>query len=457
VQFDYQISPDSSRVIYRAPQDTHGVDELYSVPIAGPAGGGVKLNGALVSGGDVLAFQISKDSCRVVYLADYYSDGVDEIFSVPLAGPVGDNIKLNGVLVTGGDVWTFQVSPDSSRVVYQADQQTNETLELYSVPLNGPASSGVKLNGTLVTGGDVWAFLISPNSSRVVYRANQDIKDVNELYSVPIAGPAGGGVKLNGALVTGGNVEYPFQISVDSSRVVYRADQQIDEVDEIYSVPLTGPAGAGEKLNNMLVTYGDVWAFLISPDSSRVVYRADQDINDVDELYSVPLAGPAINGLKLNGLMTVDGDVLDFQINMDSSRVVYRADQQTEGRFELYSTPLTGPAGDGVKINGGLVTYGDVWAFQINPDSKRVVYRADQETNDDDEIYSVSLDNPADEGLKLNGTLVAGGDVVDFQISPDSRKVVYIADQDNDDVFELYAAWDPSTWITNLYLPIVVK
>ena len=43
--------------------------------------------------------------------------------------------------------------------------------------------------------------------------------------------------------------------------------------------------------------------------------------------------------------------------------------------------------------------------------------------------------------FKLNGPLVAGGSVyVLFQISPDSDRVVYNADQDTDNVFELFAS-----------------
>ena len=60
--------------------------------------------------------------------------------------------------MTGGYVLNFLISPDSSRVVYWADQQTNNVYELYSVPLGGPAAAGVKLNGAMVTGGYVIDF-----------------------------------------------------------------------------------------------------------------------------------------------------------------------------------------------------------------------------------------------------------------------------------------------------------
>jgi hypothetical protein len=63
-----------------------------------------------------------------------------------------ENIKLNDSLVPGGNVGGFQISSDSARVVYVADQDTNDVLELYSVPL-GSSSAPVKLNGALVPGG----------------------------------------------------------------------------------------------------------------------------------------------------------------------------------------------------------------------------------------------------------------------------------------------------------------
>ena len=44
------------------------------------------------------------------------------------------SIKLNGALVIGGNVQHFEISPDGSRVVYQANQDLDGVLELFSVP-----------------------------------------------------------------------------------------------------------------------------------------------------------------------------------------------------------------------------------------------------------------------------------------------------------------------------------
>ena len=93
-----------------------------------PVGGGVivKLNAGLVIGGEVSSdFQITPDSSRVVYIADQETDAVTELYSVPAAG--GPVVKLNGPLVAGGAVSNvprarhFQITPDGSRVVYLAD------------------------------------------------------------------------------------------------------------------------------------------------------------------------------------------------------------------------------------------------------------------------------------------------------------------------------------------------
>ena len=46
-------------------------------------------------------------------------------------------------------------------------------------------------------------------------------------------------VKLNGPLVAGGNVGQ-YVISDDSAWVIYLADQVVDEVYELFSVPVAG-------------------------------------------------------------------------------------------------------------------------------------------------------------------------------------------------------------------------
>lgn len=112
------------------------------------------------------------------------------------------------------------------------------------------------------------------------------------------------------------------------------------------------------------------------------------------------------------------------------------------------------------KISGTMPSFGDVFGIpsaQISPDGQMVVYRADQDVDGVDELYSV----PATGGVitKLNGPLVNGGKVIDFHISADSSRVVYSADQETDEVFELFVSYDvPSAPpAAPIYLPLIVR
>jgi Tol biopolymer transport system component len=288
------------------------------------------------------------------------------------------------------------------------------------------------LNGTLTSSGDVTAdFAYSPDESRVVYIADQDLNDVNELYSVPLPGVAGSAVKLNPA-ISGGRDVISFAISPDGQWVVYWADQDTDNVFELYSVPIEG--GSSQKLNGTLVANGSTTGnYHIDSHSSVVVYRADQDVDGLDELYVAPIDSGG--STKLHGDREF-GSVWAEAISEDGSTVVFQADHETEGVVELYSVPIN--QSSPTKLNEALDTGGAVLHFLISSDSTMVVYRADQDTDEEFEVYSVPISGGS--STRLNGALVTGGDVhSDVAISPDSTTVLYRADQDTDGMDELYS------------------
>lgn len=445
----FAVSPDNRRVIYRAPQDTATQKELYSVPIGG--GTPVKLNGPLASGakgiifwtdGQVWEFAIAPDSTRVVYIATQDSRLYHELYSVPITG--GEPVQLNASLVFGGDVRTFAISTDSARVVYLADQETDGVYELYSVSIGG--GTPARLNGALAPDSAVSGFAVSADGAHVVYLARQAADPATSLYSVPNGGATP--VRLNGPFIAGGYIQ-DFAVSPDSSRVVYRGIQETDGVVEIYSVAIGG--GAPVKLNSPIVAWGDVHAFAISPNSARVVYRADQDLSGVYELYSVPIGGGT--PVKLNGPLVAGGSVGEdeyasdaFAISLDGARVVYRADQDSNDVWELYSVPITG--GTAVKLNGPLVAGGDVGGdgdvyhcFDISPDSARVVYLADQEISQVFELYSVSIEGGTPR--KLHRDLRWSEDVQSgFRVSDDSSHTVFRISDAVTDESNLYSTFE---------------
>jgi len=431
---DHAFTPDGGSIIFRADGERVGRYELYRVASSG--GAVTRLNDDLPARGDVSSFVISPDSSTVVYLADREQDELHELFKVSVEG--GAVTKLSGALIDGGDVTShYAVSPDGARVVYVADQNTDGMNEIYCVPVTG--GTVTKLNGSMTPGGNVsqryqLSFTISANSNRVVYRADQDTDEVHELYSVPITG--GVAVKLNGAMTSGGdladNYAGSFWVSPDSSRVVYLADQDTDEVVELYSVAISG--GTAVKLNPPLSpgqNVDDREGIAIAPNSSRVVYMADQDVGNQTELYSVLIDGGDRH--KMNGSLPIGGGVNSFAISPDSLRVVYRAVQDTAPITELYTSLLhtTLPR----KLSANLVEDGEVWDFWISPDGTRVVYRATQNDPSQMELFSADI-RGVPPVVQLSPSSFAG-DVWDVLFTPDSATVVY----------SLRPCW----WCTKLY------
>jgi Tol biopolymer transport system component len=434
---------DSRHVVYSATQETLDSPELFSVPILG--GSTTKLSGPRVTNGNIFqffgarAFLISPDSTRVIYRAEQDTDETFELFSVPITG--GDITKLSGPMVAEGDVHGtsigFQVSPDSRWVVYLADQERNGVEEIFSVPIEG--GPAVRLNGPMVQRGDAlpYAIQISPDSSRVVYVADQMADGVDELFSVPIGG--GPATKLNGPLVPFGRVSStlqprPFEISSDSSRVVYVASQEDDQSEELYSVPIAG--GPVVKLNGPLPQYGDVLSFAIGSDSRRVVFSSHGPVF-TQELYSVPIEGGSLTRLSVDA-----GRIPGFRIDPAARTVVYAIDSDGY-HAELFGVPIGG--GTSTRLKAPLIPpalSSSLDTFRISPDSSRVVYVSWRDTWSVNELYAVPIGGG--ESAKLNGPLVYGGEVAPYAgpeaygLTPDGRGVVYLADQEQDEVIELF-------------------
>ena len=453
----------------------------------------VKLNRTLVREvvGDVQEFSFTPDGTRIVYLADQDQDEVYELFSVPSEG--GAPVRLNPTLGEDASVEDFAIAPDGSRVVYTSDQETADQLELFSVPTDGSATA-VKLNGPLVLGGDIGAgsgkpgFVISP-AGIVAYVADQDTEAVAEIYSVPIDGSSAP-VKLNSSAPHADVEPARIRFSSDGSRVVWIADHATDQVFELWSAPSDGSSPM-IRLSGAPVLNGDVSSFAVSS-TGWAVYLGDQDIDEQHELYSTPLDG-SLAAVRLNGTLVAGGDVDAFEVVPDGTRVIYQSDQETDSTLEIFSAPIDGSA-TAVKLSapfspGGGSVNGPENAFAISPDSRRVLYRGRQgpispivlytapegggapaqaltsavsgrgvlserirfTANSERAYFTAQIDpNPAVElftvpadgsgsPVKVSGTPVAGGHVVEFDVPAASTTVFYRADQDVDGQVELYS------------------
>lgn len=291
----FQVSPDG-HLLYDGRVGPHQALYLTTVT-GGPT--------VVIHPGDapLNRFTFTPDGARVLYLVRF-----NDVLSVPVAG--GTPVLLGLAFLP-----SLLVSPDSSTVLF-----FNEHLD--SAPVAGGATV------RLAERPQIGSAVISPDSSRVAYQANHDPADSrNEVYVVPITGGPPLRLSPPSPSFSGGPRE--MAITADSSRVVF-ADK------ELFSVPLAG--GGAVQVSHLLPGFERVRDFRITPDGGTAVYLAADANPSVPELFQAPVAGGA--HAKLNGPLTVGGRIQSFAVTADGRHVIYHADQDTLGVPELYAADL---------------------------------------------------------------------------------------------------------------------
>ena len=303
--------------------------------------------------------------------------------------------------LSAGGSWSDVVASPSSRAprldptgrfaVYLDDAEADGVEELWSAALLGGAP--IRLSGAMSGGDAVFEFAIASDGEFVAFRAAYG-QDPAQLYVVPIEG--GQPLRVSHELDPGAYVA-SFQISPDAQWLLYIAETDPGQLD-LFRVAATGGSVSGYTFENQTICTQFVESFAISPDSSLVAFRTSLDcsgqIRPNRHLYRVPLSGTA------------------------ATLVAASYDEGFVGRYDF-----TRPASPGVPVliflfdldgpNGYLGTNQPVklqW-------SKGGTFGSDHE---------------------ISGTIVQGGGVTSFVPVPGSQQVVFRADREIDEVFELY-------------------
>ena len=243
------VSPDSAWVVYRTAPDVAGSDprEIFSAPIDGsePA---VRLNDPVLpgvgGGASSLPFRFAPDN-RVVFGFTPGEGVPDGIYVVPV------DRSTSPIRITANTAFPTPIKWEvgqRGRVVFSG--RTGGDYELFSVPLDG-SELPIRLSSPMVANGDLWfgdspsapSFRFGPDGRSVVYAADQDTDEVIEAYLVPIDGsrPAR---KVNRRPPPGGDVSLPV-FTPDGRHVLYQGER-VNDVFEVFTSSLSEPPTFGD-------------------------------------------------------------------------------------------------------------------------------------------------------------------------------------------------------------------
>lgn len=345
--------------------------------------------------------------------------------------------RLNDTTFAAPRVIDHAILPDGRVLLVAA--QTEDVYELFVASPRGGALT--RVSAPMPADGDVLRGLaVSRDGSKVLYRADADTDDVVELYAVSLAAP-GVAVKVNATMVAGGNVSRVFALSADGRRAAYIADADTDALDELYTVDLSAATPGSPLKLNPPTTTDHVWDFEMSPDGTRVVYRAQEQASGEIELHVVRVATPGTTdpiGYAESGGGHVDG----YHLSPDGNALAFTASASYLEESLWYVDLTAAPPYDATRLADG--TYEDPnwkWVnndFAFTADGARIVFRQVGDAFSFDRLYAVSVTTPASiVQLSAEGTTSAE-QVGDFALSPDGTAVVFRGGADGAEGGDVY-------------------
>lgn len=430
---DFFFAPNSNIIhFFGLPGPVSSNFDLYKINYDGT--GLLKLNGATQykwwsyrKGG----FGYFPGSNRLAIYAEQGMTFKKEIFGMDYDG--ANYGKLHPVIAD--DAEEFRISPTGDKILYTMEQDVNNINEIYSSNLDG--TGNVKLNGPLPLGGDVdySRFEILPNGQKALFLAEQDIDNVVELFSVNMDGTAR--VKLHPNLGVGKYVN-DFQFTKNNQKIIFIGKVSSSTEEEIFSVNPDGTNFqkiSGSMITNGQITYSyyDKTRFKISSNSQKVVFLATKEDLAKSELYSVNIDGS--NLVKISPALTFpEASISGFEISEDSTKVIFKSNFENKDKDQLYTVDITGSNIKRLSRNFNIGDY--ITAFSIV--NNKIIYRLVRD--DKAELYKINIDGT--NHIRLHNDLLTNQNVgINYEISSDKSKIIYIINKSNSIKSNLY--WAP--------------
>lgn len=319
---------------------------------------------------------------------------------------INPNLPVEGNVIFAGLV---EFADDSENIIYIADQTKNHDTRIYKTSLLTPTDE----NGEPVE--REYLQIDIPERNQIVEYFHDDENDY--LYLLLD--------EENGSAYTMMRAEFVTEDEVD------------DYEPWVYELPEPENQDSSEEEED--ATGYAIENFFILKDRQEIIIRATQDRETepimiwkagLDEQEFQPLSPkPILNGNVAPGI----------QISPDERYLVYLADQEQDEVFELYSMEIA--TGQSKKLNKPM-EYGQTVLQQSNrilPDLNAVIYLSNQDNREKNELFIAQLSGGEIE--KINPELPEFGDIMaDGMIySSARRELVYFSDRRENLLLDMYA------------------
>jgi hypothetical protein len=372
----------------------------------------------------------------VVFLAQKDDATIDELYVSIDDGTAITVEKLSRTLVSGGQVVDFAVSPDGRRVAYKADQQVFGKFELYVVPVEGGTAVNVSRQSTNIL--EVRDFAWSFDSTTIAFRAFNPVPNtVGNIELFTVSSTGGTPVRVSIFPNIDGEVR-DFAWAPNSLLLAYTQNVILGtptKFDLFSTRPfrqdnnqLSNSAGT----NSIIAT---VTEFAWSPSSSLIAFIAEVETTGINELFVADASSVGLAPVSLSRTLQDLGEITDFAWEPDNFRIAYRADQFLDQRFDLL-TVLSDGSQSPILVSNLPNSNSVVRDFAWAPDSSRIAYIADQDTVGVFELFTNNAVGTSPR--KVSNVLISGENVQAFAWAPDSSLIAYQANQDEVNKFELY-------------------
>ena len=412
-----------------------------------------------------IALHTPGNSWRAVEEWTISADGKQVAFVVPYLG-IADTVFVRATDGSAGarqtsdlsaiEISDLQFSPDGEWVAYRGDADEFGVMELFVSSTTDGRFQSKKVSGPTLNDSGIHVEFEWGEGNMLYYVA------VPDRASIDNGGYAPRLMKANFTVV---DIAYvPPRIDVVNDQVTYPWPMRQAGDHGLFFVPphdrrkvlfLTNHLGATKLsyceiregavrdpciwLPQDMRTGGDVKGdFQVRPGDVIASYISDQDASGRYELFAQLL--PEAQAAQVHPDLVAGGRVTSHRWAPDGKLLVYRADADQDDQYELYVSTL-GWGAEG-RVNAPLVPGGDVREnYIVSAAGDWVIYTADQDVKGTRELFASSTDLNV-RGRRLSGNLVAGGNVsgATVAVSPDGRRVFYLADQRIDQVAELFSS-----------------